>query len=465
VVRRGLTARIVLASGLPALLVGATFAALLVALENERDALELSRHSEQVLVASRTLERLAIDLETGERGFLLTGDERFLEPWNAAQVALPDAVSELEELARVPRQHVRAEAIGRHLTGYLEDYSIPLVDAARRGDPSASSITTAEVGRRRVDALRAEFDELRTAERALASNRRDRASAATGRAVAAAIAGLVGSVVLILIVGGYLARAIVLPVRRAASMADRLAGGDLSVRMPETGVAEIGQLEHSFNAMARSLEVGRSELSASRARVVAAGDEARRRIERDLHDGTQQRLVSLGLDLRAAAAMVPPGADELRAHLARTADGLAGAVEDLQEMSRGIHPAILSRGGLGAALKTLARRSAVPVELDVRLVAPLPDSVEVTVYYVVSEALTNAAKHADACLVQVRLDAAHGLVRLTIRDDGIGGADPEQGSGLVGLRDRVEAVSGTIEVASPPGDGTTLAVTIPAVGA
>jgi signal transduction histidine kinase len=339
------------------------------------------------------------------------------------------------------------------------------VDAARRGEPSASSITTAEEGRRRVDALRAEFDELRTAERALASNRRERASAATDRAIAAAIGGLVGSVVLILVVGGYLARAIVLPVRRAAAMAERLAGGDLSVRMPETGVAEIGQLERSFNAMALSLDAGRTELSASRARVVAAGDEARRRIERDLHDGTQQRLVSLGLDLRAAAAMVPPGGDELRAHLARTADGLAGAVEDLQEMSRGIDPAILSRGGLGAALKTLARRSAVPVERDVRLDAPLPDAVEVTVYYVVSEALTNAAKHADASLVQVRLDAAHGLARLTIRDDGIGGADPEQGSGLVGLRDRVEAAGGTIEVGSPPGDGTTLAVTIPVAGA
>jgi signal transduction histidine kinase len=406
VATRRLVARMIVAGGLLALIIGGAFAVLLVAVADERAALDLSQHSERVLVSARALEGLVIDLETGERGFLLTGEESFLEPWTAAQAALPGAMSELEELARAPRQHARALAITAGITSYLEDYSLPLVAAARRGDPGARSAAMAEEGRRRVDALRAEFDALRATERELAADRRDGADAATNRAVAAAVAGLVGSVLLILFVGGYLARAIVMPVRRAAAMAGRLAGGDLSVRMPETGVGEISALERSFNAMASSLEANRAELTASRARVVAAGDDARRRIERDLHDGTQQRLVSLGLELRAAEAMVPPGSDELRARLSSAAERLAEAVEDLQEISRGIHPAILSKGGLGPAFKALARRSAVPVELDLRIDGRLPEPVEVAAYYVASEALANAAKHANPSLIRVEADAS-----------------------------------------------------------
>jgi signal transduction histidine kinase len=206
----------------------------------------------------------------------------------------------------------------------------------------------------------------------------------------------------------------------------------------------------------------RAALAASRARIVAAADETRRRIERDLHDGTQQQLTSLMLELRAAEATEPCEVDELRAQLARTAQGLAGVVEELREISRGIHPAILSRGGLGPALRALARRSALPVELDLRGGQRMPEHVEVAAYYAVSEALTNAAKHAHASVVQVELDARDAMVRVAIRDDGIGGADPAQGSGLVGLSDRIEAVGGTLEVTSPAGNGTTLLIEIPA---
>jgi signal transduction histidine kinase len=204
----------------------------------------------------------------------------------------------------------------------------------------------------------------------------------------------------------------------------------------------------------------RVELAASCARVVAAADETRRRIERDLHDGTQQRLVSLALDVRAAEASAPPELVELKAQLSRTAVGLAGAVENLQEISRGIHPAILSQGGLGPALKTLARRSSVPVQLDVSVDRRLPESVEVAVYYVVSEALTNVAKHAHASVVRVDLEADEAVVRLSVGDDGVGGATCGRGSGLIGLRDRIEALGGRIEIASPSGKGTTLLVEI-----
>jgi signal transduction histidine kinase len=207
----------------------------------------------------------------------------------------------------------------------------------------------------------------------------------------------------------------------------------------------------------------RAQLAASRARIVAASDQSRRRIERDLHDGTQQRLVSLALELRAAEATVPAELPALKEQIAHAASGVTGAVEELQEIARGIHPAILSKGGLGPALRTLARRSAVPVEVTMPPDRRLPERTEAASYYVAAEALANAAKHADASVVHVDVDFddAANVVRLSIRDDGIGGADPGSGSGLVGLRDRVEALGGRMEVRSPPGSGTSLRVEIP----
>jgi signal transduction histidine kinase len=205
----------------------------------------------------------------------------------------------------------------------------------------------------------------------------------------------------------------------------------------------------------------RSELAASRMRIVAASDEARRRIERDLHDGTQQRLVSLGLSVRAAEAQVPSDSSDLRLELSRIATGLAEAVADLQETSRGIHPAILSKGGLGPALRALARRSAIPVELDLTTDTRLPEPIEVAAYYVASEALANATKHAQASLIEVSPTPRDGNLVLSVRDDGVGGADPAGGSGLVGLTDRVEALGGSISVRSRPGDGTHITAELP----
>jgi signal transduction histidine kinase len=205
----------------------------------------------------------------------------------------------------------------------------------------------------------------------------------------------------------------------------------------------------------------RSQLAASRRRIVTASDQTRRRIERDLHDGTQQRLVSLALAMRAAEAGTPPGRDDLRTELSRIAAGLVDAVAELREISRGIHPAILSQGGLGPALRTLARRSAIPIDLNTAKNVRLPEPVEVAVYYVTSEALANAAKHAQASCIEVSLATSDGSLLLSIRDDGVGGAEPGRGSGLVGLQDRIEALGGTITVDSPPGGGTSILVTLP----
>jgi signal transduction histidine kinase len=205
----------------------------------------------------------------------------------------------------------------------------------------------------------------------------------------------------------------------------------------------------------------RAEIAASRARIVAAADDTRRQIERNLHDGAQQHLVALGLGLRAAQAAVPPALGELDGELSRVAEGLASVQDELREFARGIHPAILAEGGLGPALKILTRRSAIPVELNVRTHSRLPERVEVAAYYVVSESLANASKHALASVVRVVTEERDEALHLSIRDDGIGGADPAKGSGLTGLRDRVEAVGGSIHVRSRLGEGTLVVVALP----
>jgi len=201
-------------------------------------------------------------------------------------------------------------------------------------------------------------------------------------------------------------------------------------------------------------------LTASRARIVATADQTRRRIERDLHDGVQQRLVSLALRLREVQA-APPEAGELAERLEGAVTEATGALEELREIARGLHPTVLAKGGLRPALRALARRSAVPVRLDIQVAERLPEPVEIAAYYAVSEALTNAAKHARASAAEVEVTAGEGILHVRVRDDGRGGADFGHGSGLIGLRDRMEALGGRISLLSPPGEGTTLYAELP----
>jgi signal transduction histidine kinase len=201
----------------------------------------------------------------------------------------------------------------------------------------------------------------------------------------------------------------------------------------------------------------REELAASRARIVAAGDAERRRLERNLHDGAQQRLVSLALMLRLAARRHPEDSD-----LSRAGEELSQALQELRELARGIHPAVLTERGLEPAVRALADRAPVPVELAVSLGNHrLPGPVEAAAYYVVSEALTNVAKYAKASLVRIAVDRVDGAAQITVTDDGIGGAHPDRGSGLRGLADRVEALNGRLTIDSPLGAGTTLRATLP----
>ena len=455
--------RVFVASGLLLLVVGSAIAVLIFAVADLQRSERHVQHSQEVLVAANRLELLVVDLESGERGFIITGEDPFLDVWHAARAALPGHSRALEHLVRDdPIQHSRARHLRREALSYLNDYAVPLLGDARRDPASARTIEATEEGKRRVDAMRVDFDHLVGTERSQSLRWQEHTDAVARRAFIAGAAGLLGSILLILAFTGALTRAVVRPVLGTAGMAKRLAAGDLSVRVPESGIGEIRTLEQAFNAMARSLEHSRAELAASRARIVKSADETRQRIERDLHDGIQQRLVSLALQLRAIQASGAAEPADLRSELDGVAGGLEGALDDLREVSRGIHPAILSEGGLGPALQVLGRRSAIPVEVDLTIDGRLPTPVEVAAYYVVSEALTNAAKHAGASFAQVSVRLHDGRLHLSVRDDGSGGANPLKGTGLIGLADRVQALGGSIIIHSPAGQGTTLDVDLPA---
>ncbi|MEV4513851.1 HAMP domain-containing protein [Dactylosporangium sp. NPDC049525] len=625
----GLIRRMVLATCVLLVFVGGAFGTLLISISEDRETSRLSRRSHELFAAADDVHRHTVDMQSAQQSYALSGDGVFLDRWQAAHAGLLTANARLEGLASTAGQRQQVQQITQTSTSYAVDYSLPALDATRRGDPDATSAPALLEGDRRITQLRADLGALRVSERDVIVARDKRAEAMANREMIAILAGLAGSAIIIALVGGYQTRLLVQPIRRAAAMADRLAGGDLSTRMPETGKAEIGQLERSFNVMGASMqrshqelgqlvetqtalrrvatlvarggtstevlaavveELGRligvgsarivrfepdgsgivvaawgapdldllvgtrlslqgdsvtaqvlrtgqvsrmdtyegavgklaehlrahgaraavsapinvdgrvwgavtitamgeqamppdaaarlsestglietavanaqahDDLIASRARVVLATDQARRRIERNLHDGVQQRLLSLGLDIRRIQHCVPEDQPHLRTELSEVVAGLNGTVDDVREISRGVHPAILTEGGLRPAFKALARRSPVPVELDVHLDARLPEPVEVAAYYAVGEALANAAKHARASLIQVSASVDDDHLELSVRDDGIGGADPDRGSGLVGLADRIEALGGTMRLDSPAGRGTRLRVCLP----
>lgn len=239
-----------------------------------------------------------------------------------------------------------------------------------------------------------------------------------------------------------------------------VAGWDTDGAPPEGAERRLARFAELV-ATAVSNAATRSELIASRARIVTAGDDARRRIERNLHDGTQQRLVALGLDLQTVRAQLGDIDDSAQTNLARIGHELEAVLEDVRELSRGLHPALLSQAGLRPSLRALARRSPIPVTLEIDVDERPAESIEIAVYYVVSEALTNAAKYSHAEDIIVRVTTLDNRLRATIEDDGVGGAEASGGSGLVGLIDRVEALGGRFSIESPPRQGTRIAIDLP----
>jgi signal transduction histidine kinase len=460
-VTRGLAFRAVVATALLALLIGGAFAVLLIAIDNLRDSGDLAAHARAELSTADKLEKTVLDLETGQRGFVITDKERFLEPWRAARDAFPRQAAELIRLTDSPIQEERARRIAQAGAAYIREYSIPLVQAARRGDPRARSVAATQEGKDRIDALRSEFNRFVATERDALTERQETADDDAQRAIVLAAAGLAGSVIVTLLFGAvWGVRSIVLPIRRTSSMAGRLAEGDLQVRLPETGPGEIGALERAFNRMGASLEESEAELRASRARIVAAADESRRRIERDLHDGAQQSLVRTVISLKLARREL----GEQDGEMAKLVDEALGhaerANEELRELAHGILPAVLTRGGLRAGVDALASRLPLPVSVDVRK-ERLPRSLEATAYFITAEALTNVVKHARAHRAEVHAAVNGESLHLEIRDDGAGGATADGGSGLLGLKDRAAAVGGDLNVDSPPGGGTVITATLP----
>ena len=618
--RGGLITRLVVVTMTLAVILTSAFVFLLVAMARVDRARDIAVNSAEEAYAARDVRRALGDMETSERGFLITGQESFLRPWESGRQRISERLTRLRTIVDDPQQAARAEQLERDALSYMNDYSIPLVEAARRGEPWVRSLATSEDGMRRMDSLRHLLDNFLSTEYVHSSEQQAIADSLYRRASVVAGVGLVLSVVVTGLSAVYLAREVVSPVRRTARMAERLAAGDLEARVPQSGTGDIAVLERNFNSMAESLQHNRAELGrlneeqtalrhvatlvaegspanevfsavasevgllaraditrllrfesdgtatvsgtwarssdpvpegariaigetvaahvrqsrmparrteisppdlpegtysavgapiivngalwgaitalskierplredtevrmaeftdlvgtaiantqahadlvASRARIVAAADESRRRIERDLHDGIQQRLITLALKLRTIDSDLPDESP-VREPLAAFDAELIEAVEDLREVSRGIHPAILSEGGLGPALRALARRSAVPVELDLDVGARLPSTVEAAAYYVAAESLTNVAKHANASVVELSAVLDDDRLQVTVRDDGAGGADASRGSGLIGLIDRVEALGGTLVCDSPKGRGTTVRIEIP----
>jgi signal transduction histidine kinase len=214
-------------------------------------------------------------------------------------------------------------------------------------------------------------------------------------------------------------------------------------------------------ALALASTSAREQLAASRARIVEAGDAERRRLERNLHDGAQQRLVTLALSLRLARAKLPGDPVAAEPLLDSAIGDLDQALAELRELARGLHPAILTDHGLAPALRALTRRAPVPVCLADVPEERFPEPIEATAYYLVSEALTNATRYAEASSVEVRLTSSDGRLRVEVADDGRGGAQAAAGSGLRGLADRVEALRGRFELESPPGAGTVVRAELP----
>jgi PAS domain S-box-containing protein len=225
--------------------------------------------------------------------------------------------------------------------------------------------------------------------------------------------------------------------------------------MPETGL---------MCAAARDVTENRAlaqELAASRRRIVATADEARRRIGRDLHDGAQQRLVTTVVVLKMARGELGDAGGRAADLVEQALENAQRGIDEVRELAHGIHPRILTYGGLGPALEMLARRAPIPVTVDIETDRRLPENIEVTAYYVAAEALANAAKHAHASAVRITVEVDDRRIVLTVRDDGVGGADPSRGSGLIGLQDRVEAAGGTLVIESKPDAGTALIARLP----
>ena len=329
--RMGLRSRVLVASIVLAVIVGAIFAILLVAIGELRDSSTAARHSEQVLAAANRLERRVIDLETGLRGLLLTRDERFLTPFRSAQAAVPSEAERLQGLvATNPEQLARAKALAESINDYLKGYIVPEVLHGQLRAGSRTAVRVIGEGKRRIDNLREQFSQFIGAENSLADMRRESADNQARTAILIGVAGLVISVLLILAYSGYLTGALLRPIARVAGGARRLAGGDLSARIDERGPAEMGELARTFNVMATSLEEHRDQLESQNAELEASQGELEHAVEQLAEEKRQVEVLHrFGARLQEHAELEPLA---------------AAALDDLCELARCEVGALYARG-------------------------------------------------------------------------------------------------------------------------
>ncbi|MEV7077921.1 CHASE3 domain-containing protein [Streptomyces sp. NPDC093516] len=452
--RLGLTGLTVAASALLALLIGLAFAVLLWAISDANSSVSARRASRTALVEAGAMEQLLLDLEDGQRGFVITKQETFLQPWLDARAALPAQTRGFIASATSTQQRQAAQEIAKGVKSFLDDYSVPLVEMVRRDDPRASSLELTLEGKDRIDALRAEFDAYTADERKQLAERTDAAGENSRQAVVTAALGLAASTALVAVFTVLQHRAVVRPVRSAAWAAEELAGGDLSMRIPPSRVAEIDALGTSFNSMAASLQD-------TRRRIMESTEAVHRRTARDLHDGAQQRLVSLMIGLRLARELLPETETDAADLLDQSIDNAQTAINELRELASGIYPLVLTVKGLVAAVRDLASRCPVPIVVESKDERRISSTVESNAYFVVAEAVTNAVKHARASRIDVCVEFGD-VLRIKVADDGVGGmGKTNAGSGMTGLAERVAAFAGKLAIDSPPGDGTTILIQIP----
>jgi signal transduction histidine kinase len=487
-----LSVRMLVASAVLALLVAAVFAVLVHAVLSLDDATRAEAHSKDVTVATLVLQRNVIDLETGLRGLLLSGNERFLEPWTRAREALDDSIGEFERLAgENAAQRERAGRLVREIRLYVEDYSDPLVALAREGSQAAETTTAEGEGAIRMDRIRTQFTRFLDAEDELAAASAASANSEADRAIALAVAGLVGSALLVVVFGLYLARSTARPVRGVAAAASRLAEGDLSVRLDEKGPGEVGELTVAFNRMAAQLERGSAELRAQNEKLRESERLKSELVSIVSHELRTPLASVLGFTSLLLTRDVPP--EEQRRYLeiidaqGRRLSTLLNDFLDIERLEEGqlkLAREFFDLGELVAEQAQLFAGQSDKHTLDVELRSkPLPVRGDPNrLAQVVGNLLSNAIKYSpEGGTVKVVGERDNNLVRVSVKDEGLGIPDDLQqevfgkffrgdaaasgiagsGLGLTIARSVVEAHGGRINVKSASGEGSVFWLELP----
>jgi signal transduction histidine kinase len=487
-----LSVRMLAASAVLALLVAAVFGVLVHAVLELNDATRLEARSKDLTAATLVLEKDVVDLETGLRGLVLTGNERFLQPWNEARAQLPGSLREFERLASSnPAQRIQARQLTAKIREYVQDYSIPLVNIARERPAVARTTLARTEGNRRMDAIRQDFASFLAAEDALAAASASSADREADRAIALAVAGLLGSTLLVVLFGLYLARSTARPVRDVAAAASRLAEGDLSVRLDEKGPGEVGVLTTTFNRMAEQIQRGRAELEAQNEKLRESERLKSELVSIVSHELRTPLASVLGFTSLLLTRDVPP--EDQRRYLeiidaqGRRLSSLLNDFLDIERLEEGqlkLAREFFDLGELVGEQAQLFAGQSDKHRLDVVLPPkPLPVRGDPNrLAQVVGNLLSNAIKYSpEGGIVKVVGEQDDDLVRVSVRDEGLGIPDELQqevfgkffrgdaaasgiagsGLGLTIARSVVEAHGGRISVESASGEGSVFWLELP----